>query len=160
MRPATYFRFLIKEVDAPKSGPIKYGWQFLSYYSFWCQPTSSSTGPEALSDAKIQPIPGRLILLCFDHTPKMRDIVCDAFKTVNEDTSRGDPFAMHAVLVDALVQQYERALWAFQRPIRNIEKVYSSARKSYILLTELWTDEERESSSERGGGSQGRIPRA
>jgi hypothetical protein len=53
----------------------------------------------------------------------MRDLVSDAFKTVNVDSSRGDPFAMHAVLVDTLAQQYERALWAFQRPIRNIEKV-------------------------------------
>ena len=49
--------------------------------------------------------------------------MCDAFKEVDAGTSRGDPFAMHAVLVEALVKQYEMALWGFQAPIRNIEKV-------------------------------------
>jgi len=78
---------------------------------------------EVQPNAKTQLIPGRLILLCFDHTQKIRNIMCDAFKEVDAGTSRGDPFAMHAVLVEALVKQYEMALWGFQAPIRNIEKV-------------------------------------
>jgi hypothetical protein len=104
----TFSRFLTKEVT--KEPEIKYDWQFMGFCTFW-RPASQ----EAASELQV--------LLCFDLSTEIQDIVSQAFQQQHLENVEGDPFALLKVVAEVVVERFDYALWTFQPIIRKFEKV-------------------------------------
>lgn len=121
----TFSRFLTKEVlnidSFPRilTGPvgttkaskgIDYNWQFIAFYALW----RPGPTPDALETQ---------VLLCFDLSDKIWEVVSTALKQIDLVSTKQDPFALHKVLAECVVSEFDRALWTFQPIIRDTEKV-------------------------------------
>lgn len=100
-------RFLIKELGNTER-KFTYCWQYLSFASLWIS-------GDGVSDTQI--------LLCFDLTYVMRAHILKSFLDSDAENLKRDPFEVYAILVDAITERYDEALWGFRIPVRDIEKV-------------------------------------
>ncbi|KAI9167885.1 Mg2+ transporter protein, CorA-like/Zinc transport protein ZntB [Paramyrothecium foliicola] len=101
-------RFLIKFLQAP--GMLKtpkYSWLFLAVSVLWVQPEKGKLS---------------CIMVCYDDCSKIRDEILDAFKSYPRANIKENAFSVYDALLQAIVMQYDQALWLFRTPVRNIEK--------------------------------------
>lgn len=106
----TSSRFLIKQItEHPDSGEYTYDWQYLSFISLFYQLDNKDK-------------PAAQILLCFDLTKEMRGYVTEAFMATEVSVWRQCPLGAYSVLIPVLTRYFDKALWQFRKPIREIEK--------------------------------------
>jgi hypothetical protein len=74
----------------------------------------SSTIPQRITITKL--------LLCFDLSERIIENIAAGFQGTALKIEEG-PFVLHDILVEIIFIEYEKALWAFQQPVRWYEKV-------------------------------------
>jgi hypothetical protein len=103
----SFSRFLIKELVSPPKG---YNWQYLAFHSLW----TASKAPRVSTTQ---------VLLCFDVSKEMKQHILAGFQASTTESIERCPFAVYDALAGILISYYDKALWAFRIPIREIEKV-------------------------------------
>lgn len=110
-----------KWVDAADYG---YDWQYLAFLTLWFISVPNKDKP-------------KLALLCFDQSLKMKTMLLEGIERVNPDICRNCPHGIYEALILPIVACYDRALWAFQKPVRGIEKVCLAYVFTMLWLTRL-----------------------
>jgi hypothetical protein len=106
-RAATQCRFLIKRLI---NHQISYEWLFMAFSTLWY----ISNGKESQ------------ILLCFDLSEEITDMVMTNIKASNPTVVLKCPFAIYDILLSPISRIYDESLWEFRIPIRDIEKVWQT----------------------------------
>jgi hypothetical protein len=66
---------------------------------------------------------------------RVRDAIATSFQAATLAIEEG-PFVLHDVLVETIFIEYEKALWAFQKPVRWYEKVgIGKPHRNVLMLT-------------------------
>ena len=114
-RVVTYSRFLIKEIVKTNNNDnlqYKYTWQYIAFATLWYIP-------------KERPDSATQVLFCLV-SPGMKKLVADGITESNPTSLCKCPFAIYDVLINAVVISFDKALWGFRKPVRDIEKVIRS----------------------------------
>jgi hypothetical protein len=111
----SFSRFLIKELQSP---PKEYDWQYLAFHSLWFAQSAQAT-------------PATQVVLCFDLSDQMKRLVSDNFQTSNPESIGRCPFAVYETIIETVMMYYDKALWEFREPVRNIEKVRRTTSPYY-----------------------------
>ncbi len=116
-RTGFFSRFLIKEIHPELPPTEAYEWQYLAFCSLWyCGEQEDSLGVH--------------VLLCFDVSQRIQGAISTGFRATQGADLRNSPFSLQIELAEIVVAQYDKALWTFRKPIRNIEKVRFVGRVS------------------------------
>jgi hypothetical protein len=98
----------VNQQEAPPKAVDKvdtsYVWQEMGFFTSW---SPSKT----------------LILLCFNIYPSLKTSLSDFMLNPTNDVRVADPFTLHIVLVETIVELYDSALWAFRDIVRALEQV-------------------------------------
>ncbi|TVY26089.1 hypothetical protein LHYA1_G004280 [Lachnellula hyalina] len=116
------FRFLIKEpvkqnprLFYPQDG-ISYGWHKLAFFTYW---TPSNT----------------TLILCFGLPRCMRQSIL-----LSHPPSLGNPFWFHVVLIENIIDLYDKTVWAWRDLVRGLEQNRTcpeDPRPDYINMHEI-----------------------
>jgi hypothetical protein len=112
-------RFLIKEIEPTfTTGPPKYNWQYLAFFSLWISSLSAIQGVISTHNAQ-----DTKVLLCFDLSNELKRSILRRFRQTEVNSVGIGPFALYDILLEPVIAWYNDALWGFRGPIRKIEKV-------------------------------------
>jgi hypothetical protein len=70
--------------------------------------------------------PGRCRVLCIDTPEELQSGLETALRSQSSLLELGDPFAMHAPLIDQIILLYDDSVWRVRDPVRKFEKVSTS----------------------------------
>lgn len=100
----TTFRLIVKRLE-PQKGPEEYDWLETSFFFRWTDQGS--------------------LLVCFDTPEGFPREFEAALKAHRDDAGKTvrKPYALHVILLDALVPIYDQSIWDLSTRIREIEKV-------------------------------------
>jgi hypothetical protein len=107
-------RFLIKILQIPghvlSTGEdhVDYVWLYLSFCSLWLEDLQGKHSH---------------VVVCFDDCEKIIEHIKKACSDYASDGLIAHPLAMQNVFVRVLVNQYDKAVWRFRKPVRTLEKV-------------------------------------
>lgn len=149
---ASYSRFLIKELLLPRSiksqelgdprashdppravapqtkaEPVKeaggygYRWQYIAFVTLWFMPKKSDASQAGNTTTNRQR--AKLAVLCFDQSPIMKSMLTDSFMRSSLSTFQHCPYGVYEILLSTIFTYYDWALWDFQKPVRDMEKV-------------------------------------
>jgi hypothetical protein len=108
---------LIKELK-PNDIGYTYDWEYLAFVTLWYIPENED-------------VPATQILLCFDLSSNMQDLIIKGIKEREPDCYGNCPFAIYDTLMKTVVSYFDQALWGFRIPVRHIENV------SLVSTTEI-----------------------
>lgn len=84
-------------------GKVSYQWHELGFFTQW----RPSTG---------------MVVLCFDLPSSLQDTIRKALLESSTPIPLSHPFALHAILLEHIVNLYNRALWEWRDYVRKLEK--------------------------------------
>jgi hypothetical protein len=107
------FRFLAKQptkgritrATAVENTDITYVWHRLGFFTSWFPS-------------------GYLVVLCFDLPPSLKQQISTSLVDSTSQLQLGDPFVLHALLIEEIVVLYDSALWSCRNLIRHLEQVW------------------------------------
>ena len=99
-RLVTWFRFIVKQIDTMQSS---YVWHQMSFHTKW---TPSST-----------------VVLCFDLSRPVQTGVQQVLSR-RQRLDLTDMYAMHAIVLDEIVDLFDKSVRALRDKARRVEKVY------------------------------------
>jgi hypothetical protein len=108
--------------SAKEAGGYGYRWQYIAFVTLWFlqrkrTPDGDKTTPE--SDKQR----AKLVVLCFDQSSIMESMLADAFMKSSLSTFQHCPYGVYEILLSTIFTYYDWALWDFQKPVRDMEKV-------------------------------------
>lgn len=69
------------------------------------------------------------VVVCFDDfhngvtNSNLKDRILDGLRSYPQDYIKAHPFGVYDAFMKVIIWEYDRALWLFRKPIRDIEKV-------------------------------------
>jgi hypothetical protein len=63
------------------------------------------------------------IVVCFDDCNKIKEAITKGFQALPVDHLVANPLAVEDVVMKVIASEYDKALWRFRKPVREIEKV-------------------------------------
>ena len=102
---ATYFRFLVKQVET--GGGINqhgYEWYETGFFTRWTSP-------------------GEQTIFCFDIPQTLRDRLRTYFLSPSAPPKLLDVYSIHMIVIDEIIQLFDASVWSLRDIIRIIELV-------------------------------------
>ncbi|GAW16179.1 hypothetical protein ANO14919_056020 [Xylariales sp. No.14919] len=100
-------KFLKKKGGEGGDDRPDYGWMFLSFCAICFKHSDKKKDSH--------------ILVCFDHSSRIKDAIESAFEGYLWEVLTQNLLSVHEALLRHIIWEYDRALWLFRKPIRDIE---------------------------------------
>ncbi|EXA33895.1 hypothetical protein FOVG_15186 [Fusarium oxysporum f. sp. pisi HDV247] len=105
----TWIRFLVKKhIPDLCCSKQAYDWDEMTFFTTWNPPNRNA-------------------VFCFDTPSALQNKVQEALSSVDDNRWSFDPYSIHAVLIDAVLDVYNASVWSARDLIRNIEKNRTSS---------------------------------
>lgn len=117
----------------------EYEWRYMAFCTIWRSSSYEST--KITGQVKTQkPADETNLLLCFDLDDEVIIRLRQILHSADLAEWKEEPFLMLESALNVVLDQCEKDLWSFQKPVRQIEKVLSLSKLLYAMCFLQYTD--------------------